>query len=120
MNKIVKLPYVSRYFSGDLLNLKWLKAVTVNDNRSARRLEWHDHDELELPFDRTTRFIDSENGDSIITAPPVIREQYQETLGAHLDSLRAICLNNQADYLLADTSTPFGDCMAAYLNRRKG
>ena len=45
MNGTVKLPYVSRYFSGDLLNLKWLKAVTVNDNRSARRLEWHDHDE---------------------------------------------------------------------------
>ena len=79
-----------------------------------------DHDELELPFDRTTRFIDSENGDSIITAPPVIRQQYQETLKKHLDSLRSICLNNQADYLLADTSTPFGDCLAAYLNRRKG
>ena len=50
MDKTVKLPYVSRYFSGDLLNLKWLKAVTVNDNRSARLLEWHDHDETELIF----------------------------------------------------------------------
>ena len=50
MSKTVKLPYVSRYFSGDLLNLKWLKAVTVNDSKSARRLEWHDHDELELIF----------------------------------------------------------------------
>ena len=50
MNRTVKLPYVSRYISGDSLNLKWLKAVTVNDNRSARRLEWHDHNELELIF----------------------------------------------------------------------
>ncbi|MBQ3343218.1 MAG: helix-turn-helix domain-containing protein [Kiritimatiellae bacterium] len=50
MSKTVKLPYVSRYFPGGLLNLGWLKAVTVNDNRSARRLEWHDHDELEVIF----------------------------------------------------------------------
>lgn len=48
MKRTVNLPYVSRYISGDSLNLKWLKAVTVNDNRSARRLEWHDHNELEL------------------------------------------------------------------------
>ena len=46
----LNLPYVSRYISGSSLNLKWLKAVTVNDNRSARRLEWHDHNELELIF----------------------------------------------------------------------
>lgn len=52
MKRTVKLnlPYVSRYISGDSLNLKWLKAVTVNDNISARRLEWHDHNELELIF----------------------------------------------------------------------
>ena len=50
MKHTVKLPYCSRYFSGELLNLGWLKAVTVNDNLSARRLEWHHHDELELIF----------------------------------------------------------------------
>ena len=50
MKHTVKLPYCSRYFSGELLNLGWLKAVTVNDNLSARRLEWHYHDELELIF----------------------------------------------------------------------
>lgn len=50
MKRNVNLPYVSRYISGDSLNLKWLKAVTVNDNRSARHLEWHDHNELELIF----------------------------------------------------------------------
>ena len=50
MRRTVKLPYASRYLSGDLLNLGWLKAVTVNDSRSARRLEWHEHDELEIIF----------------------------------------------------------------------
>lgn len=50
MNQTVKLPYVSRYISGRQLHLGWLKAVTVNDNSAARRLEWHAHDELELIF----------------------------------------------------------------------
>ena len=79
-----------------------------------------DNDEMELPFDSTTRFVDSENGDSIVTAPSVIRAQYQETLRKHLQTIRSLCLNNQVDYLLADTSRPFADCLAAYLNRRKG
>ena len=50
MKQTVKLPYVSRYISGEQLHLGWLKAVTVNNNTSARRLEWHAHDELELIF----------------------------------------------------------------------
>lgn len=50
MKSKVKLPYVSRYISGERLHLGWLKAVTVNNNMSAQRLEWHAHDELELIF----------------------------------------------------------------------
>ena len=50
MNQSVKLPYFSRYISGEQLRLGWLKAVTVNNNISARRLEWHAHDEMELIF----------------------------------------------------------------------
>ena len=50
MKRTVKLPYFSRYFSGEQLNLGWLKAVTANDSMSARRLEWHSHDELEIVF----------------------------------------------------------------------
>lgn len=50
MEQTVKLPYCSRYFPGDLIGLRWLKAVTSNDRLSARRLNWHTHDELELIF----------------------------------------------------------------------
>lgn len=50
MEHAVKLPYCSRYFSGSQIMLGWLKAVTSNDYLSARRLNWHDHDELELIF----------------------------------------------------------------------
>ena len=50
MEQTVKLPYCSRYFPGDQLKLDWLKAITSNDRASARHLNWHTHDELELIF----------------------------------------------------------------------
>ena len=50
MEQTVKLPYCSRYFPGDQLKLGWLKAITSNDRASARHLNWHTHDELELIF----------------------------------------------------------------------
>ena len=48
MEQTVKLPYCSRYFPGDQMKLGWLKAITSNDCISARHLNWHNHDELEL------------------------------------------------------------------------
>ena len=50
MEQTVKLPYCSRYFPGDQVKLGWLKAITSNDRVSARHLNWHAHDELELIF----------------------------------------------------------------------
>ena len=50
MEQTVKLPYCSRYFPGDEMKLGWLKAITSNDRVSARHLNWHTHDELELIF----------------------------------------------------------------------
>lgn len=50
MEQTVKLPYCSRYFPGDQIKLGWLKAITSNDRLSAKHLNWHNHDELELIF----------------------------------------------------------------------
>lgn len=50
MKQKVKLPYCSRYFAGTQLKLEWLMAVTSNDYISARHLNWHSHDEMELIF----------------------------------------------------------------------
>ena len=50
MEQTVKLPYCSRYFPGKKMKLGWLKAITSNDRLSARHLNWHTHDELELIF----------------------------------------------------------------------
>ena len=72
MDQQVRLPYFSRYFPGSEMKLGWLKAVTTNDYRSARFLNWHAHDELEIIFPlrghyryefsgKKTEFIDNES-----------------------------------------------------------
>lgn len=50
MEQKVRIPYCSHYFPGDQMNLGWLKAVTSNDRCTARHLNWHEHDELEITF----------------------------------------------------------------------
>ena len=112
MSKTVKLPYVSRYFSGDLLNLKWLKAVTVNDSKSARRLEWHDHDELELIFPLKGHYQYEFNGhrpvslgsESFIVVPDGVMHRLDEAIdppGARIH----ICLKEPARRSCAGTFT---------------
>lgn len=78
-----------------------------------------DNDEIELPFLDSRRFLDSESGASITTAPAVIRERYTADMQAFIQKTRLLCLSNQADYLLARTSEPIGDCLAAFLHRRE-
>ena len=56
MEQTVKLPYCSRYFPGGQVKLGWLKAMTSNDHCAARRLNWHEHDELELIFPLRGRY----------------------------------------------------------------
>ena len=56
MERTVKLPYCTRYLSGTELGLGWLKAITLNDRHSAKRLDWHAHDEMEMIFPLRGRY----------------------------------------------------------------
>jgi uncharacterized protein (DUF58 family) len=78
-----------------------------------------DDDELDLPFHRTTRFVDSENAAQTATAPDIIRDGYQRDMEAFTDAIRNACLSERADYLLARTSDNLGNLLAAYLHRRE-
>jgi len=78
-----------------------------------------DPDELDLPFSRTTRFIDSETSAQIATAPDLIREHYQRSIRSFTADIRDACLSESADYLLARTSDNVGNLLAAYLHRRE-
>lgn len=78
-----------------------------------------DPDELDLPFGKTTRFVDSETGVEIATAPERIRESYARAMDAFVERIRAISLAQQCDYLKINTQDNLGNLLAAYLHRRE-
>lgn len=77
-----------------------------------------DPDELDLPFDRTTRFIDSETGERLVTYPETFREEYRESVRHHHQRIREACLQSQTDYQQVTTDTSLGGVLSAYLHRR--
>ncbi len=78
-----------------------------------------DDDELDFELNGTVRFIDSEEGGEIITAPEVVRHGYQSSLQDYLTKLEDEARSNDVDYLLLRNSTPLDGALAAYLHRRE-
>ena len=78
-----------------------------------------DPDELDFPFEGTTRFLDSEHDGQVVTSPPVVRESYLSRLREYLERMRLTCLELDVDYLLCRTSENLGNMLAAYLHRRE-
>jgi uncharacterized protein (DUF58 family) len=78
-----------------------------------------DRDELDLPFGRTVRFVDSEGGRELTTAPDLVRSGYERSMQGFLDRVRNTCLGQQVDYLMVPTSEVLGNLLAAYLHRRE-
>ncbi len=77
-----------------------------------------DPDERNLPFGMTTRFIDSESGDQVMTYPPAVRADYQRAMESFLDRVHRMCLDLQIDHVLTDSAQELGTILAAYLHRR--
>jgi uncharacterized protein (DUF58 family) len=77
----------------------------------------HD-EELHLPAYPNVRFLDSETGQTLTTAVPEIREEYQQRIRAHIDALRSGCAARRIDYNLATTSTDYHSVLERYLVER--
>ena len=82
-------------------------------------LQIMDPDELDLPFSKTLRFVDSETSAQIVTAPALVRESYTRQMTDFLEQIRLLCLEQQVDYLRVQTSDDLGNMMGAYLHRRE-
>ena len=77
-----------------------------------------DPDELSFPFDDVSRIEDMETGRQITSDPRAFRASYLEELERFLDTIREGCLSSRIDYSVAETGTPFGQFLGAYLARR--
>ncbi len=77
-----------------------------------------DHDEIEFPFERATRFEDLETSHEVTAVPNVVREEYQRRIGGLIDLYRRELGAVGIDYHLLETSQPLELALLAYLSTR--
>ena len=65
-----------------------------------------DHDEIEFPFERATRFEDLETSEEIMAVPGAVRDHYLKEMGALIERYRRELGAAGIDYQLVDTSHP--------------
>ena len=77
-----------------------------------------DPDELEFPFDRTTRFEDLETSEEVLAAPGLVRSHYLRQISGLIDRYRRELGAAGIDYQLLNTKQPLEMALLAYLSTR--
>jgi len=75
--------------------------------------------ELDFPFSDQHEFIDAETGEKLATSGRLIRREYLEALGGHLEALRQGCVELEVDFVPLRTDEPLTDALVAYLSKRQ-
>jgi uncharacterized protein (DUF58 family) len=75
--------------------------------------------ERSFAFDSDAIFKDLETQEELMTQPWHIQNAYQQSMQEFLDFYKRQCRDNNIDYVLLDTSTPFDKALFQYLNKRK-
>ena len=78
-------------------------------------------DPLERSFDfgNDAIFKDMETAEQLPTQPYHIQLAYQDEMRKFIDGYKKECRENNIDYMLLDTSTPFDVALFGYLSKRK-
>jgi len=74
--------------------------------------------ELGFEFDRPHRFVDLEDGTSIVAEPTLIAEEYHGALREFLKTVRAKCHDASADYQLVTTDSELEPLLRDFLMAR--
>jgi uncharacterized protein (DUF58 family) len=77
-----------------------------------------DQTELEFQFDRPIRFVDMENGSSVVAEPGLIYPRYRAALDQYLDTMRKGCREFKVDYRLVTTDRDYEKVLADFLLAR--
>ena len=77
-----------------------------------------DPSELDFPYQRESRFIDVETGDTLDVRPDIIRAEYLEAVARWRKRLQDHCREHRIDYIPLDTRTPYDVALLAYLQKR--
>ncbi|MGY8825325.1 MAG: DUF58 domain-containing protein [Candidatus Latescibacterota bacterium] len=76
--------------------------------------------EIDLDFDKETRFFDLEDPQQMLTTQPwLVRREYGQLIEEMVQTYRRGCAEARIDYTLIDTSTPFDVALSRYLVQRR-
>ena len=75
--------------------------------------------ELEFPFTKLTQFLDLETNERYQVDAKAVREAYLTELRAFIDRYKKACSDSDTEYVLTDTSVPYGFLLQSYLARRQ-
>jgi uncharacterized protein (DUF58 family) len=75
--------------------------------------------ERSFAFGRDAVFKDMETKEELMTQPWHIQQAYQVSMKAFVDRYKRECRENNIDYVLLDTSTPFDVALFEYLHKRQ-
>jgi uncharacterized protein (DUF58 family) len=75
--------------------------------------------ERSFAFESDAIFKDLETHEEVTTQPWHIQKAYQQSMQEFLGYYQRQCRDNNIDYVLLDTSTPFDKALFEYLNKRK-
>ncbi len=78
-----------------------------------------DDSEIDLDFPGDAVFADLETGERISTQASALKSAYKKRVESFIHDLKSRCFENDIDYSLLSTSTPFDKGLTAYLMRRK-
>jgi uncharacterized protein (DUF58 family) len=77
-----------------------------------------DHDEIEFPFIRPTRFEDLETHQEVTAVPGAVRDHYLREIGALIARYKRELGGAGIDYKLLSTAEPLEMALLAYLSTR--
>ncbi len=74
--------------------------------------------EISFEFDRPHRFVDLEDGTSLVAEPNLIADEYKAALRDFLNAVHTKCNDAAADYQLIPTDTPLEPLLREFLTSR--
>ena len=78
-----------------------------------------DQDELEFKFNKRTKFIDKETGETIITNPWHFRSKYLENMNKFFDKINKGCRANKIQHTIVSTNDSLDKALTDFLIKRK-
>lgn len=76
-------------------------------------------EERDFPYRDNIEFVDAEINQILVTQSSYIADEYRSALGAHIETIRRFCRQNDIDFVPLTTSDLLSTALLAYLNKRQ-